>query len=72
MCMESKLCCGVAAMQLLLHGRYGQSCMQKLWSAQAVISLYGMCMLCSRAGGNGTAMAVPVFEGEKWRRLIGF
>ena len=27
--------------------------------------------LC-RAGGNGTAgmaMAVPVFEGEKWRRL---
>ena len=22
-----------------------------------------------RAGGNGTAMAVPVFEGEKWRRL---
>ena len=26
----------------------------------------------NRAGGNGTAgtaMAVPVFEGEKWRRL---
>ena len=26
----------------------------------------------SRAGGNGTAgtaMAIPVFEGEKWRRL---
>ena len=27
---------------------------------------------CIRAGGNGTAgtaMAVPVFEGKKWRRL---
>ena len=24
------------------HGRYGLSCMQKLWSAQAVLSLYGM------------------------------
>ena len=40
-----------AATQLLLimHGRYGQSCMQKLWSAQAGLSLYGMleCMLCS-------------------------
>ena len=31
------------------HGRYSQSCMQKLWSAQAVLSLYGMleCMLYS-------------------------
>ena len=30
------------------HGRYGLSCMQKLWSAQAVLSLYGMleCKLC--------------------------
>ena len=29
-------------------------------------------MLEARAGGKGTAgtaMAVPVFEGEKWRRL---
>ena len=29
-------------------------------------------MLICRAGGNGTAstaMAIPVFEGEKWRRL---
>ena len=24
------------------HGRYGLSCMQKLWSEQAVLSLYGM------------------------------
>ena len=31
------------------HGKCGLSCMQKLWSAQAVLSLYGMlvCMLCS-------------------------
>ena len=30
------------------HGRYGLSCTQKLWSAQAVLSLYGMleCKLC--------------------------
>ena len=30
------------------HGRYGLSYMQKLWSAQAVLSLYGMleCKLC--------------------------
>ena len=30
------------------HGRYGLSCMQKLWSAQAVLSVYGMlvCKLC--------------------------
>ena len=38
-------------MQLLLSmvHRYGQSCMQKLWSAQAVLSLYDMLefMLCS-------------------------
>ena len=24
------------------YGRYGLSCVQKLWSAQAVLSLYGM------------------------------
>ena len=24
------------------HSRYGMSCIQKLWSAQAVLSLYGM------------------------------
>ena len=31
------------------YGRYDVSCMQKLWSAQAVLSLYGMLeyMLCS-------------------------
>ena len=32
----------------------------------------GMCACVHRAGGNGTAgtaMAVPVFEGEKWCRL---
>ena len=30
------------------HGRCGLSCMQKLWGAQAVLSLYGMleCKLC--------------------------
>ena len=30
------------------HSRYGMSCIQKLWSAQAVLSLYGMleCVLC--------------------------
>ena len=30
------------------HRRYGLSCMQKLWSAQAVLSLYGIlvCKLC--------------------------
>ena len=30
------------------HGRYGLYCMQKLWSAQAVLSPYGMleCNLC--------------------------
>ena len=30
------------------YGRYDMSCMQKLWSAQAVLSLYGMleCKLC--------------------------
>ena len=30
------------------HCRYGLCCMQKLWSAQAVLSLYGMlvCKLC--------------------------
>ena len=32
-------CCTSIATE---HGRYGQSCMQKLWSAQAVLSLYGM------------------------------
>ena len=39
-------CCNAIATE---HGRYSQSCMQKLWSAQAVVSLYGMleCMLCS-------------------------
>ena len=40
----------VTATQLLLSmvRRCGQSCMQKLWSAQAVLSLYGMleCKLC--------------------------
>ena len=30
------------------HGRYSQSCMQKLWSAQKVLTLYDTeCMLCS-------------------------
>ena len=30
------------------HGRHGLSCMQKLWSAQAVLNLYGIleCKLC--------------------------
>ena len=30
------------------HGRYGLSCIQKLWSGQAMLSLYGMleCKLC--------------------------
>ena len=30
------------------HGRHGLSCMQKLWTAQAVLSLYGIleCKLC--------------------------
>ena len=30
------------------HGRCGLSCIQKLWSAQPVLSLYGMleCKLC--------------------------
>ena len=39
-------CCNAIATE---HGRYSQSCMQKLWSAQAVLSLYGMleCMVCS-------------------------
>ena len=35
-------------------------------------NLLGACTKNPRAGGNGTAgtaMAVPVFEGEKWRRL---
>ena len=38
-------CCNAVATE---HGRYGQSCMQKLWSTQAVMSLYGMleCILC--------------------------
>ena len=39
-------CCNTIAAE---HGRYGQSCIQKLWSAQAVLSLYGVLeyMLCS-------------------------
>ena len=32
-------CCNAIATE---HGRYGLSCMQKLWNAQAVVSLYGM------------------------------
>ena len=31
------------------HGRYGLSCMQKLWSAQVVPSLYGMLVLLNVA-----------------------
>ena len=31
--------CNVVATE---HGRYGLSCMQKLWSAWAVLGLYGM------------------------------
>ena len=31
--------CNVVATE---HGRYGLSCMQKLWSARAVLGLYGM------------------------------
>ena len=40
----------------------------KLWDGRGNIGIVSR----SRAGGNGmagTAMAVPVFEGEKWRCL---
>ena len=32
-------CCNAIGTE---HGKYGLSCIQKLWSAQAVLSLYGM------------------------------
>ena len=42
-------CCNTINAIAAEHGRHSQSCMQKLWSAQAVLSLYGMLeyMLCS-------------------------
>ena len=39
--MESKFCHGLLQ-HANEHGRYGQSCTLKLWSAQAMLSLYGM------------------------------
>ena len=50
-CMESKLCCVVGCLTTE-HGRYRQSCMQKLWSAQKVLTLYDTleCMLHSEYG----------------------
>ena len=48
MCMESELCLGGCNAIATEDGGYCLSCMQKLWSAQAVPSLYGMleCKLC--------------------------
>ena len=43
MYMESELCCGWLQCNITTeHGRYGLSCMQKRWSARAVLVLYGM------------------------------
>ena len=50
MCMESKLCCVVTAMQLLLSMVDTDSLVcRSCGLSQAVLSLYGMleCMLCS-------------------------